>query len=243
LLVVALLTWLSLRAVDMDAEPFDRALGALDDFATLESALHRDVLTARAGTLRNYDPLVREANALSNLLGRLRETAAVDTETSAAINRLAASVGRQGDLVEQFKSANALLQNSLTYFGLFSIRLATSEHNGRLVSAVSAATAAILNLTLDTSAAAAREAEIRLDELSQQPSESDNADLVQALVAHGRLLHGLLPMTDGVLKALVAIPSKQEQDVIRTMVLTRQGQRHANSVLSSTGRRCFCLEF
>jgi signal transduction histidine kinase len=229
LFLVALLTWLSLLAVNIDAEPFDRALGSLDDFVTLESALHRDVLTARAGTLRNYDPLVREMNALSNLMGRLRETAAVDAKAAAAIDRLAASVGRQEELVEQFKSANALLQNSLTYFGLFSVRLASSEQDGRLVSAVSAATAAILNLTLDTSPAAAREAEIRLDDLSRQQYEYENADLVQALVAHGRLLHGLLPTTDGVLKAFVATPGKQEQEAVRAMVLTRQAASRATA--------------
>jgi len=63
-LLVLLLTWLSLRAFDPEAELFDIALGELDRFAMLESALYRDVFTARAGTLRNYDPLVREINAL-----------------------------------------------------------------------------------------------------------------------------------------------------------------------------------
>jgi signal transduction histidine kinase len=226
---VVLLTWLSLHAINSDAELFDRALGALDDFAMMQSALHRDVLTARSGRLRNYDPLVREVNGLSDLLGRLRETAVTDKETAAAIDRLAASVGRQAELVEQFKSANALLQNSLAYFAIFSVRLATLERNARLVSAASAATAAMLNLTFDTSPAAAHEAEMRLDELSRQPSGSDNADLVQALVAHGRLLQGLLPTTDGVLKALIAVPSKQEQEVVRTMVLARQRASRATA--------------
>jgi DAHL domain-containing protein len=59
-LVLALLTWLAYRASNTDAERFDRALAALDRFALVESALQRDVLSARAGMLRNYDPLVRE---------------------------------------------------------------------------------------------------------------------------------------------------------------------------------------
>jgi len=67
LLVLVLLTWLSFRASNMDAERFDRALGALDRFAMVESALQRDVLSARAGMLRNYDPLVREVTALNEL--------------------------------------------------------------------------------------------------------------------------------------------------------------------------------
>src|SRR4051794_20951537 len=51
--VLVLLTWLSFRASNTDAERFDRALGALDRFALVESALQRDVLSARAGMLRN----------------------------------------------------------------------------------------------------------------------------------------------------------------------------------------------
>jgi len=63
-LLLMLLTWLSTRAVDKDAEMFDGALAALDRFAIVETALNRDVLSTRAGLLRNYDPLVREVNAL-----------------------------------------------------------------------------------------------------------------------------------------------------------------------------------
>src|SRR5258708_5090333 len=83
-ILVLLLTWLSLRAINPEAELFDIALGELDRFAMLENALYRDVFTARAGTLRNYDPLVREINALHDSLARLRETAAIDSETTAA---------------------------------------------------------------------------------------------------------------------------------------------------------------
>jgi len=59
LLVLVLLTWFSVRALDTDAELYDQALAALDQFTTVENALNRDVLSARAGLLRNYDPLVQ----------------------------------------------------------------------------------------------------------------------------------------------------------------------------------------
>ena len=62
--LVLLLSWLSLRAVNPEAELFDRSLTDIDHFAMLENALYRDVFSARTGTLRNYDPLVHEINAL-----------------------------------------------------------------------------------------------------------------------------------------------------------------------------------
>ncbi len=102
--MVALLTWLSLRAVNPEAEFFDHALAELDHFGMIENALYRDVFTARAGSLRTYDPLVHEIDALHNSLGRLRNLSAIDAETIAAVDRLATSIDRQEELVERFKS-------------------------------------------------------------------------------------------------------------------------------------------
>jgi signal transduction histidine kinase len=222
LLVLVLLTWLSFRASNMDAERFDRAFGALDRFAMVESALQRDVLSARTGMLRNYDPLMREVNALNELVRQLRDAASVDAEEAAAIDRLAASVNRQEELTEQFKSSNALLQNSLTYFRLFTARLFEADRNDPLAPAVSALATAILQLTLDTSPAAAREVTDRLNGLATQPVPPADFDSVQALLAHGGLLHDLLPTTDGVLKALLDKPSKKRQEAIRAMLLAHQ---------------------
>jgi hypothetical protein len=166
--VVLLLTWLSLRAINPDAEMFDQAIGEIDRFAMMENALYRDVYSARIGTLRNYDPLVREIDALYRSLDRLRETAAIDGETTTAVDQIAASVHRQEQLVEQFKTCNALLHNSFSLFGRLSVGLASSN----LGPAVSAAAAAMLQLSLDTSAAAAREVAERLDDLAKQASSS-----------------------------------------------------------------------
>jgi hypothetical protein len=94
-ILLLVLTWLSLRAINQNAELFDGALGTLDRFAMMECTLHRDVLSARAGMLRNYDPLVREASALDALLGRLRETAPGDAET-AGLTPVSWSVERLG---------------------------------------------------------------------------------------------------------------------------------------------------
>ena len=57
-LLLLLLTWLLLQGMNTDADLFDRTLAALDDFSKAEAALRGDVLSARAGLLHNYDPLV-----------------------------------------------------------------------------------------------------------------------------------------------------------------------------------------
>jgi signal transduction histidine kinase/CheY-like chemotaxis protein len=220
-LLVLLLTWLSWRAFDSEAERFDRAYGALDRVAAAESALNRDILRARAGILRNYDELVRDGKAVEEGLGQLRATAGTDPEAAAAVDRLAASLVRQAALVEQFKSDNALLQNSLAYFERFSAQLAVPERSGPVPAAVSALAAAMLRLSLDTSPESARDVGDRLGDLERVAAAAGDVE-PQALLAHSRLLQRLLPDTDSVLKSLVALSDERDQAELRRIVLTQQ---------------------
>jgi signal transduction histidine kinase/CheY-like chemotaxis protein len=216
-----LLTWLSMSGLNLNSARYDRELRTLDDFSQFERGLNREVLTARAGLSRNYDALARMTDAYNESLNRLREAAGSDSEEGAAIEALAARARRQQDLIEQFKSRNALLQNSFAYFGIFSARLAASDHMP-LVAVATTLTAAMLHLTLDTSPAAAREVKDRLEQLARLPSPPGDADSIQAGLAHGGILHDLLPATDAVLKALIAEASTREQDVVHSLILKRQ---------------------
>jgi len=209
LVLITLLTWLSMRAVNTDAERFDRALDELDRFTTAEAMLHGNVLSARAGLLRNYDPLVADADALDASIGRLREIMAGDAAAESAIRRLAVSTSNQEALIEQFKSDNALLQNSLAYFALSSALLSSPDQTAPLTSGISALAITMLRLEFDTSMSSARDVQDQLDELARQiPGLIDGAPAA-ALLAHGRLLHDLLPATDAILRALCSTPRKR----------------------------------
>lgn len=228
-LLLLLLTWLSIRATDRDAEMYDRAIVTLDHLATVGNALHRDVLNARAGVLRNYDPLVREVTAQQEAIARLREAGAVSAEAATTIDQLAAEIGRQEDLIEQFKTDNALLQNSLAYFGRFSAYLGAPNRNGPLVPAVSALGAAMLQLTLDTSPEVARQVDDRLNDLARQAVPPGDAEVVQGLMAHARMLRDELPATDAVLKILCTSRGKQLREALRGMIQTRQAASRASA--------------
>jgi signal transduction histidine kinase/CheY-like chemotaxis protein len=216
-----LLTWLLLSGLNLNSDRFDRELQALDDFSELERGLNREVLTARAGLSRNYDALARMTDAYAETLDRLREAAGADSEESSAIEVLATRGGRQTDLIEQFKSRNALLRNSFAYFGMFSARLAASDDRS-VVAAVSTLASAMLHLTLDTSPTVVREVRDRLEQLAHLQRPPGDVERIQAALAHGGLLHDLLPATDTALKALIAASSTQEQDTVRSLLMKRQ---------------------
>jgi signal transduction histidine kinase len=219
--LLSLLTWLLVNGLDLGSPRFDRELRALDDFSRFERGFNREILNARVGLSRSYDALVRMTEAYDDALDRLREAAGPNSEESAAIEVLAATAERQEKLIEQFKSRNALLRNSFAYFGLLSTRLAASDYEP-LVAVTGALSTAMLQLTLDTSPAAAREVQNRLNELASLQRPPGDVDTIQGVIAHGGVLHELLPATDAVLKGLAAAASNREQEAVRSLVLKRQ---------------------
>jgi signal transduction histidine kinase len=215
------LTWLLVQGLNRNSVHYDSELRALDDFSRFERGFNREVLAARVGLARNYDALVHMTERYDDALNRLRREVGSDSEEHAAIEALAAAADRQEKLIEQFKSRNALLHNSFTYFGMLSGRLAASDQ-APVVEATTTLAAAMLHLTLDTSPAAASEVKDRLKELASLQTSPGEADIIRGLIAHGGVLHDLLPATDAVLKALVAAASNREQDTVRSLIVERQ---------------------
>ena len=226
-ILLVLVPWLWWHGMHTGADHADDALRALDDLTIAKGALYRDVLSSRTGMLRNYDPLVREVAALHDAVDRLREAAADDPEVAAASDRLASLADQQEQWTELFKSRNALLQNSLAYFGLLSAHLGEgppdSNRRRQQVSAlVSSLAAAILHLTLDTSPNVAADVDERLGGISIQGLSPGDAAVAGALLAHAQLLRRMLPATDSVLRSLFAASGDRDQEAVRNLILARK---------------------
>lgn len=228
LLLLALLTSLLLRGIDTNASAYALTLKAFDDFALAEASLHRDVLQARAGLIRNYDTLVQGADAIEDAVVRLRFYAQSEGLHTGPVDRLAAAVARQEELTERFKSTNAILQNSLSYIGLLSTGPMSEVDDARAASEPAPAVtpvrrraalaAAIFNLTRDTSPNAVNALHGRIEQFAAQvPTVGPEAESAQALLAHARLLSDLLPTIDATLKALFARPNKQPLEETRAL--------------------------
>ncbi len=223
LLLLVLLTWLLLRGIDSNAPDYEMTLKTFDEFALAEASLQRDVVEARAGLLRDYDPLVKAVETIRDAVSRLRSDAQRERLKTGPVDRLAASVAQQEELIERFKSSNALLQNSLSYVGLLSTSPAFGGDNSRSAAAAGAITAALLNLRRDTSPDAIQALQDRIGRFAvQAPASGPEAEASQALLAHARLLHGLLPAVDATLRALVAMPNRQPLEETRAMFARRQ---------------------
>ena len=87
---------------------------------------------------------------------RLRSHAQTEGLDTGPVDRLAAAVAQQEELMERFKTSNALLQNSLSYVGLLSTSPAFHAQDAQLAPATDALAAAILYLSRDTSTTPSR---------------------------------------------------------------------------------------
>ena len=224
--LLILLTWVALRGMSAEVGTSQDALLAIDRLEKAESALHRDVLSARSGLLRNYDPLVREIDEMRGAVTRLRETAGYDPEIAAAIDEVKRSVDKTEGLTEQFKSRNALLQNSLAYFIVFGERLIKEEQDRNRAAQVSGLAAAILHLTLDSSAPIVADVDARLRTMPLSGplaggSPGWDSPASKPLIEHARMLRNLLPETDGILKEMFSAAGGRPQDRVRDLVVER----------------------
>lgn len=224
-LLALVLTTLLVHAVDANAETFDRALAELDRLTKSEGALRGDLLAARAGLLRNYDPVVQQVNAIRASVDSLRNIGTGQPQVLASIDLLNETIERQEQLVEQFKSDNALLHNSLAHFARIGRSLQESEPTPA-ASLISAIIADVFHLTLDTSPDLLRETQGLLKDAAATAPSID-ADELAAFLAHAHLLLRLLPQTDTELKSLTTLESAP--GALRAVVLERQQASRATA--------------
>lgn len=216
------LTYLLIPFAAPDVARHERTSDALRALALHEAALQRDVLKARAGLLRNYDPLVETVENLRHAVETLKSDARlaednVRTEIGRHVERVAAAVTDQEALIEAFKSHNALLQNSLMFFSHTIQRFDTGGNRGHdAVSAeVGILASAMLRFASDPRSDKAGDVMASLDRLDQLPTDVDPR--VRELVSHGRLIVASLPEVDDqvsrILETSTAAGARALQDV------------------------------
>ncbi|WP_157134752.1 ATP-binding protein [Sphingomonas sp. PAMC 26605] len=181
-----------------------QASGAIMGFCLSEQKLQIDLLDARAGLLRNYDPVnvdLAEGRESLDVLDRLPKK----SEASVRLARLKIEVSRQEGLVERFKTDNALLQNSLTRF---------TSNDRPTVAGQDRLSARILQLTLDTSLQSVMAAK---DVLARTLLPAGGTPEAQ-LISHARLLVSVLPEIDRLLHTIRSLRIDDEVVALQSVL-------------------------
>lgn len=137
----------------IDPDVHERYSTDLARLQTLDHRLNEDVMRARSGLIANYDPLVRTMAELVLLHERLaRVPEFLDDEARASVGRAVAGsregLGRQADLLERFKSENAILLSSLRFLPLAVEDLTRHAAQPSVVAAIDALLRDVLMLNL-----------------------------------------------------------------------------------------------
>lgn len=121
--VIALLVlgWLFKQSTQVDIDLHVRIVRNFELLQEEDAKLSKYVLQSRYGLLKNYDPLVVTQDQIENILGQLEHEAPLffsDGKTSMqkTYSEYRALIQQKNELVENFKSHNAVLRNSLSYF-------------------------------------------------------------------------------------------------------------------------------
>ncbi len=198
---------------------YEEILTVLRVVDTTHASLQRDVLQSRAGLLRNYDPLVAsvaDLHASATKLGTLLNRSMQDgiSDLNEELSNVLSAIQADEKLVEQFKTSNALLRNSLEIFGqlLGQLHRSTSPH-GQPVERTGELGNLMMRFAADPSADLERRIRAELDALLR--SGAGRVDYVRALLSHADLILRILPQVDETTMAIQASQTLSEAQILR----------------------------
>ncbi|WP_420472931.1 DAHL domain-containing protein [Noviherbaspirillum sp. ST9] len=116
--LLAISGYLYYQTQAIDTEMQNEVVPALRELKQLDAEWNTNILQSRVGLHSNYDPLTTPLPAVRQLRERLVRGIRMGQGSSLkeAVHAMEQAFADKEDLVEQFKSQNALLQNSLRYF-------------------------------------------------------------------------------------------------------------------------------
>jgi signal transduction histidine kinase len=219
--LVALLTWLLVMGFNQTDQRVQVSLASLDAYMTSESALHRDVLSARAGLLNNYDPLDVDLKRMTRAVGAASiSQPSLDERRSGLL--LEVSLQQQAMLTERFKTSNALVQNSLAYFAAYGAKIDRKRVHPEIQRGVERLSSAMFGLHLNNSRLAQTEVGTAIALLSRSCERYVCEKDVRNLMAHARLLKGQLPSISKTIEQMVRSGGRSPANALIQHLHSRQ---------------------
>ena len=192
-----------------------RAMLVLNRLALADRSVERDVLSARAGLFKNYDSVTNNTLLASAAADELVTLTRGQGELSARTQALADRIRAREDVVEQFKTDNALVQNALTRFAETSETLRSGD------SRVERLAIELMRLTLHTGDGVPETTRQRLRMLVSGPGEMSRPERSE-FADQARLLVEVLPEVDRLLVQLKALNTDGKIGAVRRRVAVLQ---------------------
>ncbi|HEX7328627.1 MAG TPA: DAHL domain-containing protein [Casimicrobiaceae bacterium] len=231
-ILIGVLAGLYVKSRSVDVERKTRVEGYLRQLKQVDAEWNVDVLKSRMGINANYDPLVSPLPILNGLRGKLR--AELDdvkaADVAPALGAVNAAIDRKTDLIERFKSENAILRNSLRYAPTAVSELDAQIDNARKANPAQAGHLMALRSQADTmltgilrynlfpdqsSAATLRAGLAGLDPMAAGTGD-DVAGSVMNFTRHANVILAQRALEDRVLGEILATPIDADADRLGT---------------------------
>jgi PAS domain S-box-containing protein len=224
--LLALLVLLLWRSSSPELELRSTMQSRLRELELRDAELTRDALRARAGLLPNYDALARDREQLLAALDGLRTVAAGSAAAvvGPALERLSRSLDGQLERLEDFKSEDALLRNSVTFLTYNIVQGAAGKD-------VAALSSPFLRFIQSPNGATAEEFSAALERLAGRGAVGE-ADALHVLLAHGRLVVAGLPGVVALLQDIASAPVTQDLGGVQSQVDLFADQAEARAQLA-----------
>jgi two-component system, NtrC family, sensor kinase len=207
------------RIVYSEHEQFDRAMRRLRQ---LDAELNQDVLKAHFGLLEDYDRFPEQIEELKRIANGLSVVPSFVSPKGREligekVRGLAGVVTQKDELLESFKSQNAVLNNSLRYFPLAGTELAQPTLDPELLILVNNLTRRVLVYSLNAREDQAREITRTLEKLGEWRSSHRGYTSEVALAsftAHAHSIVNRKPKVAALTRELVSVPVSSQAEVL-----------------------------
>ncbi len=133
-LLASVLTFLYYRSASVDANQQVWISSQLRQLKHLDEMLNKFVLQARMGSLNNYDPIVSTQQTIMKVIAELQASrpdlfVSGPSELPTRFNQYLLARAEKDELLNEFKSQNAVLRNSVRYFPVAVEQLIKHSHD------------------------------------------------------------------------------------------------------------------
>ena len=231
IIVLPLLVFFFYKSI-ISSNPFDEISAASSEIGSLQVKLHRDILRHRNNQLRQYDTLNKTVQHLSSLNEKISTAVSTIKYTKLAdmLAMLNKSIAEQTGLIEDFKTNNSVLQNSLYYYSrlhteihphstVFSSNLISAEQLGKLSM-----------LILEYTRKPEHETALKIHSLLDKLNASQDSEL-NKLINHSLIIIERLPVIDGIIEAFNSLAIERQVKNVDKLLSDYQGKLEQNTLI------------
>jgi signal transduction histidine kinase len=208
----ALLVHSARRAIDHRVEAdYSKTLRTLK---AADPGLNEEVLRSRAGLVTHYDGLIARVRELRRVTKTLGEVPSfLDGDGSAALKRelegVQRAVSSKGELIERFKTHNAISRNSLHFLPVVVARTSAEARGSEIVSAAQALVSSALLLDVAPDRESYERLTHGIEALALLEKDAKNPALsrdIAVTLQHARLIAKHKPLVDSFVARILDAP-------------------------------------